>query len=94
MDYPFPPKSPPIFEFEHGTSCNQSPFLPNLDLDLEEEDPTKYPLEEYLNFSEDDLPGAVYYYDNDPLAPTAAAVAEEPLEYSLSHRVRDMGISG
>jgi hypothetical protein len=49
---------------------------------------------DWLRYAEDDLPGAIYHYDDDPFAPTAARVAENTLVSSLNRRVRDMGISG
>ena len=87
-DYPRAPKSPCIFDFGRGSSEEQVPLLPNLDLDCEEESLCAAD-REFLELTEDQLPGAIYHYDTDPLAPTSALVNS-----SLSRRVRDMGLSG
>jgi hypothetical protein len=82
ISQPTPPLTPPIFDYGRNTIDDREAFLPDLDLDFEDNS--------WLQYVEDDLPGAVYHYDDDPLAPTAAAVALN----QINRRVRDMGISG
>jgi hypothetical protein len=86
VEAPVPPISPPISNSGRNTFSDRKPLCLNFDLDSKDNN--------WLWYVKEDLPGAVYHYDNDPFAPTAANVAENSLENSLNRRVRDMEISG
>jgi hypothetical protein len=71
-----PPAPSPIFRLDTDT---ETALLDQLDLD-----------NDYLRYAEEDLPGAVYRYDDDPFAPTAQLVAESAL---IIERIGNMGVS-
>jgi hypothetical protein len=69
-----PPAPSPIFQHDTATE-----LLNELDLD-----------HDYLRYTEEDLSGAIYHYDNDPHAPTAKLVADFS---ALAQRLGNMGVS-
>jgi hypothetical protein len=69
-----PPAPSPVFHLDTTTE-----LLNKLDLD-----------HNYLRYAEEDLPEAIYHYNDDPHAPTAQLVADFP---ALAQCLGNMGVS-